>query len=95
MGEIPVGPWPRFGERRAVISVRSLAVDPSSQLLACGTSHGCCLVFDLRRNKLRSCTDVCRQALAGMHFAAGGKYLVVRSAQGWVWVLDHLSGFRK
>ena len=95
MGEIPVGPWPRFGERRGVISVESVAVDASSQLLACGTSHGCCLIYELRRGKLRSVTDICRTALAGMAFAPGGKYLVVRSAQGWVWVLDNLSGFKK
>eukprot|EP00283_Hemiselmis_rufescens_P017692 CAMPEP_0173457608 /NCGR_PEP_ID=MMETSP1357-20121228/58094_1 /TAXON_ID=77926 /ORGANISM="Hemiselmis rufescens, Strain PCC563" /LENGTH=285 /DNA_ID=CAMNT_0014424923 /DNA_START=29 /DNA_END=882 /DNA_ORIENTATION=- len=93
VGEMAVG-LP-VGGRRSVVSVRSVAVDPTCQLLACGTSHGCCLVYELRGGRMRSCTDVCRPALAGLVFAPGGKYLVARSAQGWVWVLDALSGFRK
>lgn len=81
--------------RKVAICVCSLAVDPSCQLLGCGTSHGCVLVYELRSNKQRALVDVCRPAITGLAFAPGGKYLIARCAQGWVWLLDSLSGFRR
>ena len=48
---------------------------------ACGTSHGCCMIFDWRTNKLRFCIDVCRTRVSGLAFVKGGNYLVARSAQ--------------
>lgn len=85
------------------ISVRSIAVDAMRRILACGTDNGSCMIFDLYTNKLRFAIDLSRSgkkkenvsAVAGLAFVNGGSYLVARSASGWVWLLDSLTGFGK
>ena len=72
-----------------------MAVDAASGAFACGTSHGCVLVFDPRSRALRHRVDVARRAIAALAFAPGGRYLVVRSADGFVHLLDALCGFER
>ena len=85
------------------ISVRSIAVDAMRRILACGTDNGSCMIFDLYTNKMRFTIDLSRSgkkrenvaAVAGLAFVKGGNYLVARSASGWVWLLDSITGFGK
>jgi hypothetical protein len=72
-----------------------VAVDAASGAFACGTSHGCVLIFDPRSRALRHRVDVARRAVAALAFAPGGRYLVVRSADGFVHLLDALCGFER
>ena len=77
------------------IAVHSVAVDSMRRILACGTGTGRCMIYDLRTSKVLHSIDLCRSRVAGLAFVKGANYLVARSAQGWVWVLDSISGFRK
>ncbi|EKX49958.1 hypothetical protein GUITHDRAFT_151345, partial [Guillardia theta CCMP2712] len=72
-----------------------MTCDSISKILACGTYYGYCMIYSTESHALSWSIDVCHSKISGIAIVPGGDYMVVRSHEGLIWILDRISGFKK